>query len=127
MRKWCGPLAHAQELTMKIDELFARATEPLDAKMVFAEPVERDGVTVIGAARIAGGGGGGSGKDKDGQRGEGGGLGLTARPVGVFVIKGGEVWWQPAVDVNRVIATVGVIVVTGLLMVGRVLRRRARS
>lgn len=36
----------------------------------------------------------------------------VARPVGVFVIRGGEASWAPAVDTNRV-ALIGVL--TGLL------------
>jgi hypothetical protein len=40
-----------------------------------------------------------------------GGLGVTATPVGVFVICGGEVTWKAAIDENR-IALIGVI--TGL-------------
>lgn len=106
---------------MNIDELLARATEPFRATMVYAEPVERDGVTVIPAARVFGGGGGGGGQDKRGQRGEGAGLGVVARPVGAFVIKDGEVWWQPAIDVNRMVATLGTIAIAGL-WVGKRLR-----
>ena len=108
---------------MKIEDLFSRVRESFDARTVFGEPVERDGVTVIPAARVVGGGGTGNGEDTRGRRGEGGGLGLIARPVGAYVIKDGEVWWQPAVDVNRVIATVGAIAVAGLF-VGRRLRRQ---
>jgi len=112
---------------MNIEELLVHATRPLEARMVYAEPVEKDGVTVIPAARVAGGAGGGNGEDQRGQRGEGGGLGLTARPAGVYVIKDGDVRWRPAVDVNRVIATAGMVAVAALLVVGRVLRARTAS
>ncbi len=72
---------------------------------VFGEPVERDGVTVIPAATLFGGGGGGSGRNPaTGERGDGGGFGVLARPAGAYVIKDGEVSWQPAVDVNRIVA-----------------------
>lgn len=108
---------------MKLEELLARVTKPFRATMVYAEPVERDGVTVIPAARLFGGGGGGDGEDKRGVRGEGAGLGLIARPVGAFVIKDGEVRWQPAVDVNRLVAILGAIAVAGL-WVGRSQTRR---
>jgi hypothetical protein len=111
-------------LPVKIDEVLARAAESLEARVVFAEPVERDGVTVVAAARVLGGGGGGNGLDRRGVSGDGAGFGLLARPVGAYVIKGGEVRWEPAVDVNRVVATVGVVAVTALLVVGRVLRGR---
>jgi uncharacterized spore protein YtfJ len=108
---------------MKIEDLLAHATKPFRATMVYAEPVERDGATVIPAARVLGGGGGGNGEDKHGQRGEGAGLGLVARPVGAFVIKDGKVRWQPAIDVNRLVTILGAIAVAGL-WTGRGLHRR---
>jgi uncharacterized spore protein YtfJ len=82
--------------------------------MVFAEPIERNGLTVIPAARVAAGGGGGNGRDRHGQEGEGGGLGLTARPVGAYVIEDGKLRWEPAVDVNRLATIAGAIVVAAL-------------
>lgn len=112
---------------MKINELLARATDSLEAKIVFAEPVEKDGITVIAAARVVGGGGGGSGMDQRGQQGEGGGLGLVARPVGAYVIKNGELRWEPALDVNRVVATIGAVAITALLVAGRVLRGHLKA
>jgi uncharacterized spore protein YtfJ len=112
---------------MKIDELLANATNPLEARMVYAEPVEKDGITVIAAARLAGGGGGGTGEDGRGQRGEGGGVGLTARPVGAYVIKDGKLRWKPAVDVNRLFTIVGTVAVAALLVVGRIVRPRATT
>jgi uncharacterized spore protein YtfJ len=101
---------------MRIDEVLARAREAATARMVFAEPYEKDGVTVIAAARIAGGGGGGTGQDRAGRRGDGGGLGLVAKPVGAFVIKDGDVHWRPAVDVDRLLATIGAAIVAGLFV-----------
>jgi uncharacterized spore protein YtfJ len=109
---------------MKIEELLAKATNTLEARMVYAEPVEKDGVTVIAAARLAGGGGGGNGTDQRGQQGEGGGIGLVARPAGAYVIKDGKARWEPALDVNRLIATVGAVAVAALLLVGRIVRIR---
>ena len=111
---------------MKIAEVLAHATERFEAKIVFAEPVEKDGVTVIPAAKVIGGGGGGSGEDKQGQRGEGGGLGLIARPVGAFVIRDDRVTWEPAVDINRVLATIATVLITAAVVVGRILRAKAK-
>ena len=68
---------------------------------------------------MAGGGGGGGGHDDRGQEGEGGGFGLIARPAGAYVIKQGRVVWRPAVDVNRLLATVGAVVIAYLLTPGR--------
>ena len=112
---------------MKIDELLSKATDPLEARMVYAEPIEKDGITVIAAARLAGGGGGGSGHDEHGQEGEGGGLGLTARPAGAYVIKDGKLRWEPAVDVNRLVATVGAVTVAIMLVAARIVRIRAHA
>jgi uncharacterized spore protein YtfJ len=112
---------------MKIEELFAQAKNSVEARMVFAEPVEKDGLTVIPAARVAAGGGGGNGRDKHGQQGEGGGLGLTARPVGAYVIANGELRWEPVVDVNRILAVAGSVVVAGLWFAARVVKYRARG
>ncbi|MGZ4593935.1 MAG: sporulation protein [Actinomycetes bacterium] len=112
---------------MKIDELLATARDAVTVKRVFNEPLERDGVTVITAAAVAGGGGGGSGHDQGGQEGEGGGFGVAARPAGAYVIKDGVVSWRPAVDVNRLIATVGAITICYLLTRSRARRARAKA
>ncbi len=113
---------------MRLDELLERTTDSLDAKMAYTEPYEKDGVTVIAAARVSGGGGGGDGTDQNqGQQGEGAGLGLTARPTGVYVLKEGELRWQPAVDVNRLAAIVGVVVLGALVCATRIVAVRARA
>lgn len=109
---------------MNLEELMARAAKPIDARMVYGEPVERDGVTVIPAARVIGGGGGGDAEDRHGRHGEGGGLGLIARPVGAFVIRDGDARWEPAVDINRVFVAVTTVLVTAAIVVGRILRSR---
>ena len=64
---------------------------------VFREPYEKNGVTVIAALKVSGGGGGG----EDASAAGGGGVGLDARPAGAFVIKGEDVSWIPAIDLNR--------------------------
>ncbi|MGP3915957.1 spore germination protein GerW family protein [Nonomuraea sp. 10N515B] len=98
---------------------------------VFGEPVTQDGVTVIPVARIGGGGGGGGGK-QEGERpgeGSGGGFGLGATPAGVYVIKDGDVRWQPAVDINKIIVGGLTVAVVALLTVRAIARMRfaARS
>lgn len=77
---------------MNRPDIFNRISADVVAMGVYGEPMEVDGATVIPVARIRG-------------------RGLTATPVGVFVIRGGEVSWTAAVDQNR-IALIGVI--TGL-------------
>ncbi len=100
---------------MNLNDVLTRAGETITVKRVYAEPYEKDGVTVIAGAMIAGGGGGGGGHDKEGQEGEGGGFGVAAKPAGAFVIKEGMVSWRPAVDVNRLIMVIGAIGVTAAL------------
>jgi uncharacterized spore protein YtfJ len=112
---------------MRIDELTTAARDALSAKRVYAEPVERDGVTVIGVAAVGGAGGGGQGEDDKGQHGVGGGFGLTARPVGAYVLKGGNVGWMPAVDVNRLLTSLATVLVVYLLTRSRMARARLKA
>jgi uncharacterized spore protein YtfJ len=111
---------------MKIDELVTTARDAITVKRVFAEPYEKDGVTLIPAAIVAGGGGGGGGHDDQGQEGEGGGFGMMSRPAGAYVIRDGTVRWRPAVDVNRLATVLGAIVVAYLLSRPRTVRARAK-
>jgi uncharacterized spore protein YtfJ len=115
------------EASMTIEELFAQAKNSVEARMVFAEPIEKDGLTVIPAARVAAGGGGGNGRDKQGQQGEGGGLGFTARPGGAYVIADGKLRWEPAIDVNRLLATLGAIAVAALFAATRLAKLKYRA
>ena len=109
---------------MTLTDLLGTARDALSVRRVFGDPYERDGVTVIPAARVRGAGGGGGGHDNQGQEGDGGGFVLTARPVGAYVLKDGAVTWQPAVDVERIVtvAILGWAVVAWV--VGRAVRRR---
>lgn len=112
---------------MKVDEFVERAQETFTGRRVFGDPVQQDGLTVLPAADVTGGGGGGGGHDEDGQEGMGGGFGLRARPAGVYVIEGGRVRWQPAVDVNRLASTLANVTIVFLLYRWRMAAIRARS
>ena len=112
---------------MNVEELVSSARESLTVRRVYGEPIERDGLTVIPAASIAGGFGGGTGKDPAGQEGEGGGFGMSGRPSGAYIVRNGQVSWLPAVDVNKVIGVFGMVVVTYLLMRPRMARARTPS
>ena len=81
-----------------------KARDAITVSRVYGEPYEKDGLTVIPAARVSGGGGGGSGKDEKGGDGSGGGFGVSGRPAGAYVIRNGDVTWRPAVDPNRIVA-----------------------
>lgn len=94
---------------------------------MFGEPYEKDGATIIPAARIQGGAGGGSGEDPQGQgKGSGSGFGITARPVGAFIIRDGQVSWRPAVDVTRIVLGGQMVAVVALLTVRTILKARIK-
>ncbi|UOX90598.1 sporulation protein [Amycolatopsis sp. FBCC-B4732] len=112
---------------MKVDELIAKAKDGLETRMVYGEPYEVDGVTVIVASSVGTGGGGGDGRDENGRSGEGGGFGLSAKPVGAYVIKDGKLRWEPAVDVNRLLATLGAIAVAALFAATRLAKLKYRA
>ena len=106
------------------------AKDALTVRRVYGDPYEKERVTFIPAARVAGGGGGGSGRDENGPQGEGGGFGMNANPAGAFVIKDGKVRWQPAVDPNRVFTAVAAVIVAVVVTRGWVLHgwpKRART
>jgi uncharacterized spore protein YtfJ len=109
-----------------IDDIISTARDSMTARRVFGDPYEKDGVTLIPAAAVRGGGGGGEGDDGS-STGGGGGFGLTARPVGAYEIKDGEVRWVPAADTTRVIILSQVVLIVALLVVGRILRSRRRG
>lgn len=89
---------------MSFQDTISKAQDAVTVRRVYGEPYERDGVTVIPAAEIRGGGGGGGGEDpRGGGSGSGGGFALGARPVGAYVIDGGHVRWEPAIDVTRIV------------------------
>jgi uncharacterized spore protein YtfJ len=108
-------LQHAKGVNMKVTEVLDTARDAMTIKRVFAEPYEKDGLTVIAAATVTGGAGGGSGTDPKGQQGEGAGFAANARPVGAYVIKNGQLSWRPAIDPNRIITMVGLIAIVYLL------------
>ena len=108
---------------MKLKELLSAARDAVAVEKVFGPAVTQGDVTVIPVARVVVGGGGGGGHDEHGQDGVGGGFGLVARPAGAFVLKGGDVRWQPVYDWERVALTVGL----GVLVLVRRHRRPRRS
>jgi uncharacterized spore protein YtfJ len=113
---------------MDVQEVIAQTRDALTVKRVFGEPYEKDGVTVIPAAKVRGGAGGGGGEGPQGEgKGSGSGFGLDARPVGAFVIHGDQMTWRPAVDVNRIILGGQIVAIVALLTIRTIVKVRSRS
>ena len=109
----------------RISEMVSKARDAITVRRVYGDPVERDGTVVIPAASVAGGSGGGGGGDAQGQTGAGTGFGMYARPVGAFVIRDGDVRWEPVDDpLGRLI--VAAATVLGALVITRSMVRRRR-
>ena len=109
-----------------VRQTIERARDVMSVRRVFGEPYEKNGVTVIPAARVQGGAGGGGGDGPAGEgTGIGAGFGVNARPAGAFVIRGDEVDWRPAIDVNRVILGGQLIAIAALLLARTVVKSRA--
>jgi uncharacterized spore protein YtfJ len=104
---------------MEFAQLASVARDLFSAKLVYGEPVERDGVVVITATTVFGGGGGGD-ADALPLR-EGAGFGVLARPAGAFVLRNGTVRWKPAVDVTRL----GLVAAVTVVALARVFTKRA--
>lgn len=113
---------------MDAHTLLSRVGETLSVRRVFGEPIERDGVTVIPVAFVAGGGGGGEGPvapppgspteadhaesspvDATPNMGSGGGIGGVVVPLGVYVVKGDDVRWKPVLHPMFALPFVGLI------------------
>ncbi len=107
-------------MTSVMQKAMDHALEGMQVRHVFGEPIERDGVLMIPAAKVRGGGGGGGDTGGNG----GGGFGLTAKPMGMFVLREGRVDWQPAIDLNRIILGGQIMVIVALLVLRSIFRRR---
>lgn len=101
---------------MQFMDMAAQARDAMTVKRVFGDAYEKDGVTIIPVAWVAGGGGGGGDSQGDG----GGGFGLAAFPVGAYVIKDGDVTWTHSLNLTA-------IVVVGLMVLKTLIRVRAKK
>jgi len=116
-------------------EMVKDAQGSLAVKRVFGEPYEKNGITIIPAARIMGGIGGGEGAPIPGHdetapatpSGIGGGYGIVGAPAGAYVIKGDKVAWLPAVDVNRMMLGFQVVMVMFFLAIRTIVKTRAKT
>ena len=126
---------------MDAHEVLNQARDAMAVKRVFGEPYEKDGTTVIPVANVMGGagagGGTGVGATPEGasevaggkgaaDSGYGMGYGLRASPAGVYVIKGGEVEWKPALDMNRLTLQRAGVAIVALLVFRSIIRALAK-
>ena len=112
---------------MDVQQLLSKVTDNLTVGRVFGEPIQHGDILIVPVARIRGGAGGGSGTGAGATNdvsNSGGGGGFDAKPAGVFVLKGGSVSWQPALDVTRIVIGGQVVTVVVALVVRSILRRR---
>ena len=108
---------------MNVDEMLSGARDTMTVKRVYGDPIERDGVLVIPAAKVTGGGGGGG----DSENNAGGGFGVSAKPAGAWVIRNGEVEWEPAVDVTRIATLAMLVAIVFLWTVKSIAKANARA
>ena len=122
-------LGEEEAADMDVETILAKAAENLSVRRAFGTAYERDGMLIIPVALVAGGGGGGAGtgrtpsgdsaagpdappgagpaghdaasQDPD-RTGAGGGFGGLVLASGVYVVKGDQGRWVPAVDVTIV-------------------------
>jgi uncharacterized spore protein YtfJ len=116
---------------MEVEEVIKEARDAMTVRRVYGEPYDRDGSTIIPAAAVRGGAGGGSGEgtgpQSEGGKGGGSGFGLSARPVGAFVLRQGDWEWKPAVDVTRVILGAQLVFIVAWLTLRSISKARARA
>lgn len=126
---------------MDAHEVLNQARDAMTVKRVFGDPYEKDGTTVIPVANVMGGAGAGGGTGVGtkpasageanvgmgaGDSGYGMGYGLRATPAGVYVIKGGEVEWKPALDTNRLTLQRAGVAIVALLVFRSIIRTLAK-
>lgn len=120
---------------MDAKELLGQARDSLTVRRVFGDPIERDGTLVLPVASVMGGAGGGGGPmpagaetttEGEAPTGEGFGFGMSARPLGVYVIRGDDVEWHPAVDRNRQLMLGAVVSLVTILSIRAILLTIAR-
>lgn len=108
-----------------VERVAERMGMQASAKAVYAEAVERDGVTVIPVAKVRWGFGGGTGR-KQGKRGKGAGGGLQAAPLGYIEIKEGQTEFKPIRDPMSLVPLVAMGGLAGWIVL-RSLRKLIRG
>jgi len=106
----------------QVQDILDKARETVSVREVYGEPYERNGVTIIPVARVMGAGGGGSGTGGEGE-GSGHGYALKSEPVGVYVIKGDQVSFQPAVNLDKILGGAFFVSIAGILGLPRIIKQ----
>jgi uncharacterized spore protein YtfJ len=125
------------ELTTRAMQTLDNARQAILGQRVFGEAYEVGDVTVIPVSVVRGGGGAGTGEgqgptdsasedaaSEGSGSGAGAGFGINARPVGVYVVKQGEVEWKPAFDPMRVALGGQVVAIVALLTLRKIFGKR---
>lgn len=119
-----------QTETLFIERLARQLRVTANAKYIYAEPVERGGVTVIPVAKATYGLGGGTGK-KENEQGSGGGGGVVLTPVGYIEIKNGATRFCPTRDflavVPRILAVAAPLILFVVWGFKKMLRSKVRQ
>ena len=102
-----------------------------NAKVVYGDPITKNGITIIPVAKtsVKGGGGGGFGDSKkEDQTGGGMGLGLAVNvdPMGYIKITNKQVKYEPIVDISR-LAIIGAIAAALTAIVGILILSRSKK
>lgn len=81
-----GEQPQGRDVRPFMDEMVERITKVASGKVIYGEPVQRDGITIIPVSRVRFGFGGGMGRKRDADEGRGVGGGAQILPVGFIVI-----------------------------------------
>jgi uncharacterized spore protein YtfJ len=99
-----------------LTQLIDRITLGTNARMIYGDPIERDGVTVIPVGKVRWGLGGGEGGDVEGNGGSGGGGGITVSPIGFIEIKDGLARFRPIFDPALIVQIISASAFASLLL-----------
>jgi uncharacterized spore protein YtfJ len=108
-----------QSAESRVGRMLEQVRAAATVKQVFGDPITQGEVTLLPVAAVRGALGGGLSEE-----GTGGGFAVTARPVGVYQMRGDEVTWVPAADTTRVIALGQAVAIVTLLVLRSILGRR---
>jgi uncharacterized spore protein YtfJ len=108
---------------MDLQKLLSSTSDVFTVGRAFGPAYERDDCVIIPVAWVAGGTGGGGAEGTDDEQGDGAGAGFGTGaivwPLGVYVVKDGNVRWMPALDTTRV-------ALAGLALIRAVVKLRGR-